>query len=184
MGQAEQSIPHLSGLTELNLVGGFEKGPVEFKAFCKTLLPQSVFMHCREWPAGKTNVKIKCSSQQATCYRDLHGRMSHKCLVWLGFHDQAGYTKYTKTVHEDSGVHEVTTSSQTMEVEAATHSIHQRDAQITHAIILTDSMNLLQKVESGMGCPDWNTAMHSPPQQIIVWVYCPGHAGVRGKELK
>ena len=28
-----------------------------------------------------------------------------------------------------------------------------RDAQITHAIILTDSVNLLQKVESGMGSP-------------------------------
>ena len=29
----------------------------------------------------------------------------------------------------------------------------------THVIILTDSMNLLQKVESGMGCPNWYTAM-------------------------
>ena len=63
-----------------------------------------------------------------------------------------------RTVHEDSGAHRVTTSSLTMEVEAVTHAIQwlasQRDAQITHAIILTDSMNLLQKVESGMGCPD------------------------------
>ena len=62
-----------------------------------------------------------------------------------------------RTVHEDSGAHRVTTSSLTMEVEAVTHAIQwlasQRDARITHAIILTDSMNLLQKVESGMGCP-------------------------------
>ena len=46
----------------------------------------------------------------------------------------------------------------TMEVEAVTHAIQwlasHRDAQITHAIILTDSVNLLQKIESGMGCPD------------------------------
>ena len=59
-----------------------------------------------------------------------------------------------RTVHEDSGAHRVTT----MEVEAVTHAIQwlasQRDAQITHAVILTDSMNLLQKLESGMGCPD------------------------------
>ena len=45
-----------------------------------------------------------------------------------------------------------------MEVEAVTHAIQwlasQRDEQITHAIILTDSMNLLQKVRPGMGCPD------------------------------
>ena len=41
-----------------------------------------------------------------------------------------------------------------MEVEAVAHAIQwlasQRDAQITHAIILTDSMNLPQKVEYGM----------------------------------
>ena len=57
-----------------------------------------------------------------------------------------------KAVHKDSGAHRVMTSSLTMEVEAVTHAIQwlasQRDAQITHAIILTDSMNLLQKVES------------------------------------
>ena len=54
-----------------------------------------------------------------------------------------------RTVHEDSGAHRVTTSSLTMEVEAVTHAIQwlasQRDARITHAIILTDSMNLLQR---------------------------------------
>ena len=52
-----------------------------------------------------------------------------------------------------------------MEVEAITYAIQwlasQREAQITHATILTNTMNLLQKVESGMGCPDWHTAMHS-----------------------
>ena len=63
-----------------------------------------------------------------------------------------------RTVHEDIGAHRGTTSSLTMKVEAVTHAIQwlasQRDAQITHAIILTDSMNLLQTVKSGMGCPD------------------------------
>ena len=73
-----------------------------------------------------------------------------------------------------------------MEVEAVTQAIQrlasQHDAQITHAIILTDSMNLLQKVESGMGCPDWHTAMHSLRLQRLLWIYCPGHAGVSGNE--
>ena len=73
-----------------------------------------------------------------------------------------------------------------MEVEAVTHAIQwlasQRDAQITHGIILTDSMNLLQKVDSGMGCPDWHTAMHSLRLQRLLWIYCPGHAGVSGNE--
>ena len=50
------------------------------------------------------------------------------------------------------------------------------------AVILTHSMNLLQKVESGMGCPDWHTAMHSLRLQRLLWIYCPGHAGVSGNE--
>ena len=87
----------------------------------------------------------------------------------------------TKTVEPT-----VMASSLTMEVEAVTHAIQwlasQRDARITHAVILTDSMNLLQKVESGMGCPNWHTAMHSLRLQRLLWIYCPGHAGVSGNE--
>ena len=80
----------------------------------------------------------------------------------------------------------VTTSSLTMKAEAVTHAIQwlasQRDAQITHAIILTDSMNLLQNVESGMVCPDWHTAMQSLCLQRLLWLYCPGHAGFSENE--
>ena len=89
-------------------------------------------------------------------------------------------------MHEDSGAHRVTTSSLTMAVEAVTRAIQwlafQRDAQITHAIILTDSMNLLQKVESGMGCPVWHRVIHSLRLQRLLCIYCPGHAGVSGNE--
>ena len=56
------------------------------------------------------------------------------------------------------------------------------DAQITHSVILIDSMNLLQKVESAMGCPDRRTAMHSLRLRRLLWIYCPGHAGVCGNE--
>ena len=80
-----------------------------------------------------------------------------------------------RTVHEDSGAHRVTTSSLTMEVETVTHAIQwlasHHDTHITHAIILTDSMNLLQKVESGMGCPVWLTAMHFLQLQRLLWIY-------------
>ena len=43
-------------------------------------------------------------------------------------------------------------------------------------------MTLLQKVESGMCCNDWHTAMHSLRLQRLSWIYCPGHAGVCGNE--
>ena len=52
----------------------------------------------------------------------------------------------------------------------------------TQSYKYTDSMNLLQKVESGMGCPYWHTAMHSLRLQRLLWIYCPGHAGVSGNE--
>ena len=78
------------------------------------------------------------------------------------------------------------TSSLSLEAEAVTHAIQwlasQQHKQITNTIILTDSMNLLQKVESRMGCLDWHTAMHSLRLQRLLWICCPGHAGVRGNE--
>ena len=43
-------------------------------------------------------------------------------------------------------------------------------------------MNLLQKVESGMGCLDWHTAMHSLRLQRLLWIYYPWHDGVSGNE--
>ena len=49
-------------------------------------------------------------------------------------------------MHEDSGAHRVTTSRLKMEAEAVTYAIQwlasQRDAQIAHTVILTDSVNL------------------------------------------
>ena len=47
---------------------------------------------------------------------------------------------------------------------------------------LTDSMNLPQKVESGMESLDWNVSVVDTHLQKFLWVYCPGHAGVKGNE--
>ena len=101
--------------------------------------------------------------------------------------DQSGWVftvkKGATTIHEDSAAYEVSTSSLTMEMEAVTHAFRwiasRGDSQITHAIILTDSMGLLQKVKSEMGSPDWNVSMFDSHLQKVLWVYCPGHAGVK-----
>ena len=73
-----------------------------------------------------------------------------------------------------------------MEVEAIIHALHwiapRGDSRTTHAILLTDSMNLLQKVKSGMGSPDWNVSMVDIHLQKLLWVYCPEHAGVKGND--
>ena len=52
----------------------------------------------------------------------------------------------------------------------------------THAIKLTDSMSLLLKVQAGMGSPEWHSAMTSLQLWRLLWVCCPGHAGVRGND--
>ena len=53
---------------------------------------------------------------------------------------------------------------------------------IRQVIILTDSMNLLQKIDSGYGSPEWHKYMDSINSEQILWIYCPGHAGVQGNE--
>ena len=185
MGQAEQSTQHVCNLTELKQVRDWEKRSVEFKLYYKTLLSENLGTHCREWPAGKTKAEVQMLVEANSKPHDIviytDGSVTRDRSGW-GFTVKQG----GRTVHEDSGAHRVTTSSLTMEVEAVTHAIQwlasQRDARITHAVILTDSMNLLQKVESGMGCPYWHTAMHSFRLQRLLWIYCPGHAGVSGNE--
>ena len=38
-------------------------------------------------------------------------------------------------------------------------------------------MNLLRKVKSGMGCPDWHTAIQCLQLQRLLCIYCPEQAG-------
>ena len=71
---------------------------------------------------------------------------------------------------------------QTVLPNSFTHAMLIGIKDLSHAIILTDSMNLLQKMESQMGCPDWHTAVHSLRLQRLVWIYCPGCTGVSGNE--
>ena len=63
MGQAEQSIQRVCSLTELKQVRDWEKRPVEFKPYYKTLLSESLSTHCSEWPSGKPMRKYKCLSK-------------------------------------------------------------------------------------------------------------------------
>ena len=73
-----------------------------------------------------------------------------------------------------------------MEAEGVTHALRwiasRGDSQTTHAIILTDSMSLLQQVKSGMGSPDWNVSMVDIHLQKLLWVYYPGHARAKGND--
>ena len=73
-----------------------------------------------------------------------------------------------------------------MEVEAVTPALcwigSRGDSQTTHAILLTDSVNVLQKVKNGMGSPGWSVSMVDIYLRKLLWVHCPGHAGVKGND--
>ena len=95
--------------------------------------------------------------------------------------DQSGWGFTVKqgvtTIHKDSAAYTVSTSSLTMKVEAVTHALRwiasRGDSQTTVAIILTDSMSLLQKAKNGKGIPDWNVSMDNIHLQKLLWLNCP-----------
>ena len=73
-----------------------------------------------------------------------------------------------------------------LEAEAVTHALRwiasRGNSQTTHAIILTNSIGVLHKVKSGMESPDWSMSMVDIHLRKLLWVYCPGHAGVKGND--
>ena len=86
-----------------------------------------------------------------------------------------GFKQGATTVHEDSAAYTVSTSSFTMEVEAATHVLRwiatRGDSWTTHAIILRDSVSLLQKVEreAQTGMCRWLTLPSKTPVGALPW---------------
>ena len=173
----------MCGLTELYQVRDCDKRPLEFKLCYETAAKKT--RHTHPWMASRKNSEIHMLVEANSKPHDLviftDGSVTSGRSDW-GFTVKQGEGPYTKTVMQA-----VTTSVLTMEAEAVTHSIQwlasQRETHITHAISLTDSMNLLQKVASGMGCPDWHTAMHCLRLQRLLSIFCPDHARVIGIEL-
>ena len=104
--------------------------------------------------------------------------------------DQSGWVFTVKqdatTIHEDSAACTVSTFSLTMDMEEVTHALHRfssgGDSQTTHTITFTDSMSLLEKGKSGMESQDRNVSMVDIHLRKLLWVHCPGHAGVQGND--
>ena len=131
---------------------GLGKHSAELKPYCKTLLAENPGTHCCEWPMQKYKCLFKPVAGHKTSQSTLMAQSQGTSLV-------GGFTlkQCRRPVHEDSRAHRVTTSGLTMEIEAVAHAIQwlasQRDSQITHTIILIDSMNLLLKDGVWNGMP-------------------------------
>ena len=141
MGPAKDSILQACQLTELKQTKEWERYPNRFWHIYKTLLPENLGKHCREWPAGKTESEIKLLIQENSKPQDLivdtDGSVTKDQSGW-GFTVKQGAT----IIHEGSAAYTVSTSRLTMEVEAATYALcwiaSRGDSQTTHAIILTE----------------------------------------------
>ena len=187
IGQAEQSILTVCELQELKLTKEWEKYPNRFRHLYQTVLSENLGRRCRQWPAGKADLEVKLLIEKHSQPHDLRiytdGSVTEDKSGW-GFSIQQGDC----TIYEDSAAYAVTSTSLRMEMEAVTHALRwiasRRDNQTTTraVVLLTDCMNLLQKVKSGLGSPDWHLAMQDIQLEKLVWIYCPGHAGVRGNE--
>ena len=85
----------------------------------ETLLPENLGRHCREWPAGKTDSKIKFLINKDSKAQDLIvdtvGSVTKDRSGW-GLSVKQG----TTIIHKVSASYAVSNSSLTMEVEAVT----------------------------------------------------------------
>ena len=88
-----------------------------------------------------------------------------------------------RIVKEQSEAYTMTTSSLRMEEEAVTAALKWiSGTKHTATLIATDSQCLLKKLMAGNIKPEWKESINASKLKKLVWIYTPGHAGVRGNE--
>ena len=89
-------------------------------------------------------------------------------------------------MHKASGACNKTTSSTRMEVEAVTKSLEwmrQHMPSTKYAVVVTDSQNILKRVDCGKLRKEWIGSIEGSRLRKITWIYAPSHTGVVGNEL-
>ena len=140
---------------------------------------------CREWPEGATNGAVESLIEEYRRPGDVvvftDGSVVRGTKSGWAFSARDGDSLVR--VREMSGATEVTTSSMYMEVIAITESLKWlKDTAFESATIVTDSLCTLEKVRNGMLYADWKEAIRGSNLSRVVWIFCPGHAGVVGNE--
>ena len=88
-----------------------------------------------------------------------------------------------KTVSEDSQACSSTLSSMMTEINAVTLALRWAMNQpYSRLVFVTDSLSTLEKIRQGNLHADWTPLINASNIRRIIWIYCPGHAGVKGNE--
>ena len=179
MNQASRTISQCCDVRSIRR--GATWVPIEDDNFTQVIA--TLGRECREWTEEAVNLEIDCLIEE--------NNLADHLIVYIDGSVQRGVRSgwgYTATllgelVKEDSGFVQLTTSSMCMEIQAITEMLKWVQHQtITRLVCLTDSMSTLAKVQSGMLHADWVAAINHSNIQCVRWIFCPGHAGVRGNE--
>ena len=90
-----------------------------------------------------------------------------------------------RIIHKSSGACTTTTSSTRMEIEAVTKAmewLQQKMHDTRHVVIVTDSQNVLKRVDNGTLRNEWLRSIEGTRLRKITWIYAPSHTGVAGNE--
>ena len=140
-----------------------------------TTVTATIGRESREWCEGAANAEIETLIEENSSRGDVI--IFTDGLVRRGV--RSGWAFSARM--DDAVIGE--DSSMCMEIKAISEALtwlqtnnHQR------AVIVTDSMSTLQKVQKKMLYTDWKTTISASSLERIAWIFCPGHAEVIGNE--
>ena len=181
MAEAETTLKRVCELNEIGRGKEWAEVPTERRAWTRVVI--QLGRECREWTGGRTEFAVQEMIESSSGPGDVviftDGSVQRGSRSGWGFMAQ----QHGRTVAEGSGACAATTSSMRMEVEAATAALTWLATQTSpRALIVTDSQSMLRKIENGQLRSEWVKILEPSAIEGITWIYCPGHAGVRGNE--
>ena len=148
-----------------------------------TTVEATLGRECREWPEGATNAEVETLIEENSKSGDViiftDGSVQRGVKSGWAFSARVNGA----VVEENAGATRTTTSSMCMEVKAITEALGWLNTtNYTSAVFVTDSMSSLEKVKKNMLHADWKRHINGSKLDGVRWIFCPSHAGVRGKE--